>query len=195
MSEMNSISPPQTRTKRSALAAVAAVVSLSGIIALAGCAPMPTVPTVMALPGSGKSFDQFRADDATCQQFASQQTGGVSTQQAAASGALGGTAIGTALGAAAGAAFNGRRGAAVGAGAGLLGGSMIGAHMAQSSSTSVQHRYDQAYVQCMYANGERVPVPRSAANAYRMHDEATPSEPAYNTAPPPAYDTPPPPGY
>ncbi|CAB3791311.1 hypothetical protein LMG28614_03284 [Paraburkholderia ultramafica] len=186
MSKMNSLSPA-TRTKRGVSALVAAAVSLSGIIALAGCAGMPMGPTVMALPGTGKSFDQFRADDATCQQFASQQTGGVSTQQAAATGALGGTAVGTALGAAAGAAFNGRRGAAVGAGAGLLGGSMIGAGMAQSSTTSVQHRYDQAYVQCMYANGERVPVPRSAVDAYRTHDEVMPS--------PPAYDTPPPPGY
>jgi outer membrane lipoprotein SlyB len=194
MSEMNSISSAW-RAKRGAFTAVAAAVILSGTIALAGCAQTPTAPTVMALPGSGKSFDQFRADDATCQQFASRQTGGVSTQQAAVTSALGGTAAGTALGAAAGAAFNGSRGAAVGAGAGLLGGSMIGARMAQSSAASVQHRYDQAYVQCMYANGERVPVPRSAANAYRTHDETTPSPPGYDTPPPPASDTPPPPGY
>ncbi|MCP3713470.1 YMGG-like glycine zipper-containing protein [Paraburkholderia sp. CNPSo 3274] len=183
---MNSISP-QSRTKRGASAVLVAVVSLAGVIALAGCAGMPTGPTVMALPGTGKSFDQFRADDALCQHFASQQTGGVSTQQAAATGALGGTAIGTALGAAAGAAFNGRRGAAVGAGVGLLGGSMIGSSMAQSSATSLQHRYDQAYVQCMYANGERVPVPRSAADVYRTQNEATRFQPAYNTQPPPGY--------
>ncbi|WP_429563777.1 hypothetical protein [Paraburkholderia sp. MM6662-R1] len=186
MSKMNSLSLAM-RTKRGVSALVTAAVSLSCIIALDGCASMPMGPTVMALPGTGKSFDQFRADDATCQQFASQQTGGVSTQQATATGALGGMAAGTALGAAAGAAFNGRRGAAVGAGAGLLGGSMIGAGMAQSSSISLQHRYDQAYVQCMYANGERVPVPRSAANVYRTHDEATPPPPAYDTAPPPGY--------
>jgi hypothetical protein len=111
MSKMNSLSPAPTKRGVSALAA--AVVSLSGIIVLAGCAGMPMGPTVMALPGTGKSFDQFRADDATCQQFASRQTGGISTQQATATGALGGTAVGTALG----------------AGTGLLGGSMIGAGM------------------------------------------------------------------
>ncbi|WP_415749156.1 hypothetical protein [Burkholderia sp. BCC1998] len=77
---------------------------VAGIMAVAGCAAMPMGPTVMALPGTSKWFDQFRADDATCQQFASEQTAGVSTQSAAASGALGGTAVGTALGAAAGAA-------------------------------------------------------------------------------------------
>ena len=192
MSKINCISP--LRSAKRTVFAVATVVGLAGVVALAGCASAPTGPTVMALPGTGKSFDQFRADDATCQQFASQQTGHVSTQQAAATSALGGMAIGTALGAAAGAAFNGSRGAAVGAGAGLLGGSMIGAHMGQSSAASVQHRYDQAYVQCMYANGERVPIPRSAADAHRQHDQAAPAEPAYAT-PPPASDTPPPPGY
>ncbi|WP_240461976.1 hypothetical protein [Burkholderia sp. Nafp2/4-1b] len=169
--------------------------SLAGIMALAGCAAVPMGPTVMALPGTSKSFDQFRADDATCRQFASEQTAGVSTQSAAASGALGGMAAGAALGAAAGAAFNGHRGAAVGAGMGLLGGSVIGAGIAQSSAASVQQRYDQAYVQCMYANGERVPVQRSAADLYRARDEAPRSQAAYNTPPPPAYDTPPPPGY
>ena len=183
-----------SRAKRGVLP-IAAVISLAGMIALAGCAAMPMGPTVMALPGTGKSFDQFRTDDATCQQFSAQQTGGVSTQSAAASGALGGTTVGTALGAAAGAAFNGRRGAAVGGGAGLLGGSMIGAGMAQSSATSVQLRYDRAYVQCMYANGERVPVQGSAADVYLNHTEAPRTQPAFNTPPPPAYDTPPPPGY
>jgi len=174
---------------------VATLISQTSIVALAGCAATPMGPTVMALPGTGKSFEQFRGDDAMCQQFASRQTGGTSTQSAAASSALGGTAVGTALGAAAGAAFNGHRGAAVGAGMGLLGGSMIGAGIAQRSAASLQTRYDQAYVQCMYANGERVPVPGGAASVSQIRDEAPPPRPAYNAPPPPAYDTPPPPGY
>ncbi|EEA00200.1 conserved hypothetical protein [Burkholderia sp. H160] len=176
---------------------VAAVISQAGIVTLAGCASTatPMSPTVMALPGTGKSFEQFRSDEAMCQQFASRQTGGASTQSTASSSALGGTAIGTALGAAAGAAFNGRRGAAVGAGMGLLGGSLIGAGMAHSSATSLQLRYDQAYVQCMYANGERVPVPGGAAAASQTRDEAPAPRPPFQTPPPPAFNTPPPPGY
>ncbi|MCP3727748.1 glycine zipper family protein [Paraburkholderia sp. CNPSo 3272] len=126
-----------------------------------------------------------------CQQFASGQTGGANTQSASGSSALGGTAVGTTLGAAAGAAFNGRRGAAIGAGMGLLGGSMIGAGIAQRAATSLQTRYDQAYIQCMYANGECVPVPGAAAVS-QTRDEAPPPRPAYNAPPPPAYDTPPP---
>ncbi|MGF6485195.1 hypothetical protein QFZ91_007422 [Paraburkholderia sp. JPY419] len=173
---------------------VVAMTIATGIVALAGCAATPMAPTVMALPGIGKSFEQFRSDDAMCQQFASGQTGGANTQSASGSSALGGTAVGTALGAAAGAVFNGRRGAAVGAGMGLLGGSMIGAGIAQRAATCLQTRYDQAYIQCMYANGGRVPVPGAAAVS-QTRDEAPPPRPAYNAPPPPAYDTPPPPGY
>src|ERR1700692_433209 len=93
---------------------------------LGGCAVVPEGPSVMALPGNGKSFDQFRADDGSCRQFALQQVGGVSANQGATASALGTAVIGTALGAAAGAAFGGGQGAAVGAGAGLLAGSVVG---------------------------------------------------------------------
>jgi hypothetical protein len=37
---------------------------------LAGCASVPSGPTVMALPGSAKSADDFRGDDAACRQAA-----------------------------------------------------------------------------------------------------------------------------
>jgi hypothetical protein len=43
---------------------------LATVLALAACASVPTGPTVPVLPGTGKSFDQFHADDAMCQQFA-----------------------------------------------------------------------------------------------------------------------------
>ena len=32
------------------------------IIALVGCATMPNGPTVKAMPGQGKTFDQFQSD-------------------------------------------------------------------------------------------------------------------------------------
>jgi hypothetical protein len=37
---------------------------------LAGCATVPSAPGVMALPGSAKSLDEFRSDDAACRQAA-----------------------------------------------------------------------------------------------------------------------------
>ncbi len=44
---------------------------------IAGCAtPPPSGPSVMVLPGSTKSFDQFRFDDNDCRQFASSQIEG-----------------------------------------------------------------------------------------------------------------------
>ncbi|WP_246793143.1 YMGG-like glycine zipper-containing protein [Burkholderia perseverans] len=136
-----------------------ALAAAAGAGLLSACAVMPPGPSVMALPGTGKTFDQFQADDGNCRQFATNQVGGVSSNQAATASALGSAAVGTALGAAAGAAFNGGRGAAVGAGAGLLAGSVVGMGNAQGSAYDVQRRYDYAYMQCMYAAGDRVPVP------------------------------------
>ena len=154
-----------------------AFAALSG---LAACTVMPTGPTVMALPGTGKTFDEFRADDFNCRQYAFGQVGGVSANDAATTSAVGSAALGTAVGAAAGAAFGGGRGAAIGAGAGLLTGGAIGTGAAQGSAYDVQRRYDYAYVQCMYAQGERVPMPAGMVNA----------PPRYAPAP-----QPPPPGY
>ncbi len=154
---------------------------------LGACTVMPTGPSVMALPGTGKTFDQFRSDDASCRQYATQQVGGVSANQAATASAVGSAAVGTALGAAAGAAFNGGSGAAVGAGVGLLAGGLFGANAAQGSAYEVQRRYDYAYLQCMYAAGDRIPV----SGRLRTVQPVQPYDAGgYQAAPPP----PPPPG-
>jgi hypothetical protein len=42
---------------------------------LSACAVMPTGPSVMVLPGEGKSFDHFQADDTGCRQYAQTQIG------------------------------------------------------------------------------------------------------------------------
>jgi hypothetical protein len=152
-------------------------------VAVAGCATFPTGPSVMALPGSRMSFDQFRADDYACRGYASQSIGGESAQQAAERSAVTSAAVGTAVGAVAGAAMGGRDGAAVGAGAGLLFGSVAGAGAAEASGHSLQQRYDIAYTQCMYAKGHKVPV------AGRF----TSGRPPYTPPPPPGSQPPPPP--
>ncbi|WP_018439031.1 YMGG-like glycine zipper-containing protein [Trinickia symbiotica] len=186
---MHSLAP---RAKRSPPVALAMLAGAAGLAALAGCTVMPSGPTVMALPGTGKTFDQFRADDASCRQYAFQQVGGVSTQQAANNSAVGSAVVGTAVGAAAGAAFGGGQGAAIGAGAGLLGGSAIGAGNAQGSAYGIQRRYDYAYVQCMYAAGDRVPMPRGAVT-YREQYQGPPQAAVPPNYVPPPPDTPPPP--
>ncbi len=43
--------------------------------ALAACAVAPTDPGVLALPGSGKSLEQFNGDDADCRQRAGARAG------------------------------------------------------------------------------------------------------------------------
>src|SRR5258708_32827583 len=91
------------------------------IALLAGCVSMPSGPGVMVLPGSGKSFDQFRFDDYECRQFASSQVGGNSPDQAAADSGVKSAVIGAAIGTGAGAALGGSQGAGAGAGIGTAG--------------------------------------------------------------------------
>jgi outer membrane protein OmpA-like peptidoglycan-associated protein len=156
------------------------------ILSLASCATMPTGPSVMSLPGTGKSFDEFRADDALCRQFANQQIGGASAQQAAQSSAITSAVVGTAVGAAAGAAFgsvsgNMGAGAAIGAGTGLLFGSAAGSSAAAGSYYEAQRRYDNAYLQCMYAKGNQIPGYRRTSSARRSY----PAPANYPPPPPP----------
>jgi hypothetical protein len=169
-------------------------VALLVLGALAGCATMPSGPSQLVLPGTGKNFDQFRYDDGDCRQYASAQTGGTTPAQAAEDSGIKSAALGTALGAAAGAAIGGHQGAAVGAGAGLLVGGAAGAGAGNQSAYSLQQRYDFAYQQCMYAKGHKVPVRGNFASQTGTRGDAPPAP----TAPPanyrPPYPPPPPPG-
>lgn len=170
---------------------------ISPLLLLAGCASVPTGPSVMALPGAGKNFDQFRSDDAECRQYAQYQIGGGSADQSAVDAGVRSAAIGTVIGAVAGAAIGGHHGAGVGAGAGLLFGSMAGANAAGNSAYRTQRNYDHAYTQCMYAKGQQVPVSgtMSRAQPRNVAAEAPPPPPAgAPPPPPPGYAPPPPPG-
>lgn len=158
---------------------------------LDACASMPSGPGVMVLPGTGKSFDQFRGDDVVCRQFAVFQVGGATPASAAASTGMGSAVVGSAIGAAAGAALGGGRGAAVGAGLGAAGGGLAGSAMASASVHTAQERYDIAYIQCMYAKGHRVPVP--GRFSYEDRQEMPMPPPTQTPPPPPAQMPPPPP--
>jgi len=112
------------RTSKSRLAFAGV---LCGTALLSACVTVPSGPSVMVLPGTNKSFDQFQADGFACNQYAQQMTGNAG--QAATDAATANAVAGTVIGAAAGASYY-----------------------------QVQRRYDQAYVQCMYAKGNQVPV-------------------------------------
>jgi hypothetical protein len=159
---------------------------------LSACVHMPIGPQVMVLPGSSKSFEEFRYDDWGCRQWADVQVGANPNRAAndsVATGAVAGTALGAATGAAIGAASGDpATGAAVGAGVGLLGGSLVGAESGEAARWSIQHRYDMAYMQCMYAKGHQIPVPRGY-----QRPPPPPGESDARRYPPPRRGSPPPP--
>jgi hypothetical protein len=170
--------------------------------ALGGCATLPSGPSVMVLPGAGKSFDAFQADDAVCRQWAAQQTG-ITPQKAVNDNLTGGAAVGTLAGAAVGAAAgsasgNAGTGAVIGAGSGLVFGTAAAAGPAAAAGQEAQRRYDNAYQQCMYAKGNQIPgVMRESQRAYQAMPPPPPppKSGAWPPAPmsPPAGGNPPPP--
>ena len=181
------------------LARGSVAVVLTGAL-LSGCATVPHGPSVMVLPGSSKSFEQFQADDAVCRQWASDQVG-TTAKKASTESTVGGAVIGTVVGAAAGAALgaaagNPAIGAAAGAGVGLLGGTAVGASRGDAHGGSVQRRYDMSYTQCMYAKGNQVPGARGS----RVQQQPAYTSPAPPPPPPPPASPvapmvpPPPPG-
>jgi outer membrane lipoprotein SlyB len=167
------------------------LVPLTLALLLTACATVPNGPSVMALPGSGKTNAQFRSDDGYCRQFALDQIGGRSADDNAVDSGVRSAALGTLLGAAAGAIIGGHNGAGVGAGTGLVFGAIAGTGEAEQSARGTRQRYDIAYVQCMYDQGNRVPVSGRLA-AERPRTRYTPPPPPSGMAPPPPMTAPPP---
>ena len=156
------------------------------LLALIGCATVPTGPSVMVLPPSGKPFEQFQAEDAICRQWASQQIG-LNAQETVnrntATSAVVGTAIGAGLGAAIGSASGDAGvGAAIGAASGLLLGTTSGASAGQVYGAEAQRRYDIAYMQCMYSKGNQSPGVVTRTRSTRTIPPPPP--PGYNSVPP-----------
>jgi hypothetical protein len=161
-------------------------VTLLSLLILSSCATLPSGPSVLVLPPSGKSLEQFQRDDMICRQWASRQIG-TSAQtmanQNTATGAILGTAIGAGAGALIGAATgNASDGAAIGAGSGLLFGTASGAGAGQEYGWKVQQQYDYAYVQCMYTQGNQIP---SQVHQYRIR--SAPPRPSGPGSVPPDY--------
>jgi hypothetical protein len=159
-------------------------------LTLTGCVTMPTGPSVMALPGYGKSFEQFQGDDVLCMRWAEQRVG-LSPQDTAnqntVTGAVLGTVIGAGLGAAIGSASgNPGAGAAIGAGSGLLVGTSAGANAGQAYGWEAQHRYDNAYMQCMYSRGNEIPGISQRSPRVRR-GAPPPPPPQYRNSVPPDY--------
>lgn len=176
------------------------------LLAFTGCATVPQGPNVAVMPGVGKSFEQFVADERVCRAYADESIG-TRVTDAGAGNVVSGAAAGTVVGAAAGALLGGHRGTAGGAGAGLLIGSAIGASNAGGVQHNAQRRYDIAYQQCMYAKGNQIPQFYGAPTTtyYRYGRPVTvyqppptvilQSPPVQIPPPPGTIPPPPPPGY
>jgi len=158
--------------------------ALLPLLALGACtvAP-PTGPSVVAMPGPGKSWDQFQQDQAFCEQYAQSQMpqpgqAEAASQQNSAATAVGGAALGAAAGAALG-SVSGHMGTGMGVGAvvGALGGAAMAGDSTQAQADSLQRHYDIAYAQCMAGHGEQVNGPQQP---YVIEEQ-----PSYYPPPPP----------
>ncbi|HYF58845.1 MAG TPA: YMGG-like glycine zipper-containing protein, partial [Burkholderiaceae bacterium] len=177
------------RNRRSAARrAVRPLAALALVAGAAGCASIPNGPSTMALPGSTRTFAQFRIDDDACRRYALERIGGQGAERVAQDTVAAGAVGGAAVGAVAGAAIGGSRGAGVGAGTGLLVGTAVGSDRSSTSGWDAQRRYDQSYVQCMYAAGHKVPVAEGSFRGERapLPRAATPGLPMPPAGAPPA---------
>jgi outer membrane lipoprotein SlyB len=153
-----------------------------------GCATIPPGPSVLVMPGQGKSFETFQADDFTCRDWAKVQAGWQANEtvnQNLAGGAAAGGLLGAAAGALIGAASgNVGPGAAIGAGAGLLAGTAMAHNQAYRAGWEVQRRYDNAYQQCMYAKGNQTPAVEQEPHQRSRYLPPPPPPRRYSSAPP-----------
>ncbi len=161
-------------------------------VLIAGCATTPTGPSVLVLPGTGKSFDQFNRDEVYCRDYALRGLDGKGPGKLSTDSNVATAVAGTAIGAVAGAALGGHDGAAVGAGTGLLLGSAMGGESGRYERSTSQTRYDNSYIQCMYGLGHRVPVP-AGMFSNELRPAAAPSSATPPPPPPPPGNPPPPP--
>ena len=160
-----------------------ALVPLAALLLLGACTTIPSGPSEMALPGTGKNWDQFRFDDNDCRGYANASIGNQDPNSAGADSAVKSAAVGTAVGALAGAAVGGHNAIGAGAGIGLVAGALVGANAGDRSAYALQARYDASYKQCMYSKGHKVAV----------HGRVNYANPAPPPGYAPGYYPPPPP--
>jgi peptidoglycan hydrolase-like protein with peptidoglycan-binding domain len=132
---------------------------------LAGCAQAPTGPSVQAVPGPRKSFAEFQQDNSYCMAYATTQLGDAQKQanQQQAIATVGTMVLGAAVGALTG---QNSYDTSYGAGTGLAAGAAVGADGAANATATMQQRYDNSFVQCMFAKGESVPGLTPAVSSY-----------------------------
>lgn len=128
---------------------------VAGAALLSACAYTPDGPSVQVLPGKGKTFEAFQADQARCTYASAQSVKGEANR--ANNFGIGSAVVGTVLGAGLGAAVGGGAGAGIGAAGGAIGGTAIGGGSAGGTQYGIQRQYDNTYEACMIAQGNVLP--------------------------------------
>jgi uncharacterized protein YcfJ len=139
---------------------------------------------VMVALTATAALAQTAYDDATCRQYADQQTAALRAQ--AQNQAVGGTIVGGLLGAGIGAAIGGGRGAAIGAGTGAIVGTGTGMANAQATDDYANQQYAAYYQQCM-ASRTPAPGPQNYApsTTQQLNQQQMQQGPAYQPQPQP----------
>ncbi|HCN68104.1 MAG TPA: hypothetical protein DIT03_07525, partial [Candidatus Accumulibacter sp.] len=102
------VPPPCVTTIKSTIMPSHRYAPLLPALLLGACVSLPPEgPAVMALPGSGRSFEQFRFDDQICRAYAARWISPQTPEGAAVDSAVASAVLGTAVGAAVGAAVDG----------------------------------------------------------------------------------------
>lgn len=130
------------------------MVAASAVL-LSACAYTPDGPSVQVLPGKGKTFEAFQADQIRCTRASAQSVKGEADR--ANNFGLGSAVVGTVLGAGLGAAIGGGGGAGIGAAGGAVAGTAIGGGSAGGTQYGIQRQYDNTYEACMIAQGNVLP--------------------------------------
>jgi hypothetical protein len=111
--------------------------------------------------GCRQTFRQSAQEEEGCKTYAQAQIAGAVDN--ANRNAIGRAVLTTALGAGTGALLGGGEGARIGTAGGATAGTGVATDMSANSQTTIQQRYDVAYSQCMYAEGNQVPGMQQAA--------------------------------
>lgn len=145
---------------------VSALVTISTLSGCVVASTGPQGPSMTVLPGTGKTFADFKQDDNECRQFARDSIGGSKSGMGEVVKALGITGVGAGLGAAVGGGIGGTHtnrysptlNAQSGTAIGVAGGAATAMQTHNADANNDQARYDHAYVECMYANHNKIPA-------------------------------------
>jgi len=131
--------------------------ALMAVVFLAGCMTVPAGPVVLVMPAKGRPLSAFQRDDTSCRVYAEERLGERTAQTAVMESVGGGLLFGAVLGALTGGAIKGAEGARTGAAIGAAGGALGGYGASYGTRSTLQVRYDNAYMQCMHTRGHRLP--------------------------------------